>query len=157
MSSKRTEQFRSAYGPWALIIGGSLGIGKAFAAGCAARGLSLILTGRREGFLKTAVSDIKSRFGTECETLVCDMAGEDGAKRLNRETAGVNLGLVVYNAADTYVGDFLSESLDHHLRIIDTNCKSLLSVTHIFGSRFRDRGRGGIRVRRQPRPQPFDY
>lgn len=144
MRPNRTEQFGAAYGPCALVIGGSLGIGRAFAESCAKRGLEVIITGRREEQLRAAAAEISAAFGTSCTYLVCDMADHGAADWLARETAGTDLGLVVYNAADTYVGEFLAGRLDHHLRIADTNCKNLLSASYLFGSRFRDLGRGGI-------------
>jgi uncharacterized protein len=40
-------EFTDRYGPWALVAGGSEGLGAALAGECAARGLNLLLVARR--------------------------------------------------------------------------------------------------------------
>ena len=39
--------FAERYGPWAVVAGASEGLGEAFARGCAARGLNVVLIARR--------------------------------------------------------------------------------------------------------------
>ncbi|HTZ51465.1 MAG TPA: short-chain dehydrogenase, partial [Spirochaetia bacterium] len=41
------ERFAKSYGPWALVAGGSQGLGAAFADQVAALGLNLVLIARR--------------------------------------------------------------------------------------------------------------
>ncbi len=53
---KATHTFASQYGPWALVAGGSEGLGEAFAHELAARGLKLILVARRKDVLDKAAA-----------------------------------------------------------------------------------------------------
>ena len=40
-------EFKQKYGPWALIVGASEGLGAAFADNCAVRGLNVAIVARR--------------------------------------------------------------------------------------------------------------
>jgi short-subunit dehydrogenase len=54
------EKFRAKYGPWALVAGGSQGIGLAFSRELARRGLSLILVARnKERLERSAGSSVR--------------------------------------------------------------------------------------------------
>jgi short-subunit dehydrogenase len=59
-------------------------------------------------------------------------------------TAGLDVGLVVYNAAHSLIGPFLSQPLEDKLRIIDVNCRGPLILADEFGRKLAARGRGGI-------------
>ena len=39
--------FVDSYGPWAVVLGASQGLGEAFAAGVAARGVNVVVAARR--------------------------------------------------------------------------------------------------------------
>ena len=57
MTAKYTgEAFRSRFGPWAVVAGGSDGIGAAFAEELARRGLHLVLIARSETKLAQTVA-----------------------------------------------------------------------------------------------------
>ena len=55
--------FRHRYGPWAVIAGGSDGIGFAFADQLAAKGLHLVLLARRENILNECADRLRTRYG----------------------------------------------------------------------------------------------
>lgn len=51
--------FKEKYGPWALIAGGSDGIGAAFGRALAARGLNLLLIARSAATLDALTEEIR--------------------------------------------------------------------------------------------------
>src|ERR1700748_1217750 len=65
--------------PWALISGGSKGIGYAIAAALAKRNYNLVLIARNEEELTNAKNKLESSFPTHVETMTLDMSKDDSA------------------------------------------------------------------------------
>ena len=57
--------FRDRYGPWAVVVGASEGVGAAFAHVVAARGLNVVLVARRAEALEAVAAAVRSAAGTE--------------------------------------------------------------------------------------------
>jgi uncharacterized protein len=55
--------FVEQYGPWAVVLGASEGLGEAFAAGAAARGVNVVVAARR-GDLLGRVADVIAEITT---------------------------------------------------------------------------------------------
>ena len=138
------DRFRARYGPWALIAGGSEGIGAAFATSLAARGLNLVLVARRPDALLEIAARLRSEHRVEVRTVALDLAAPDLADRLLVLGTELELGLVVYNAASSTIGPFLDQPLAEHLRAIDVNCRGPLVMSHVLGKQMVARGHGGI-------------
>ena len=138
------DAFVNRYGPWALIAGASEGIGAAFARELARRGLNLVLVARRREPLEAAAREIAGLAKVEVRCLPLDLARADAAAVLENEVAGLDVGLVVYNAALAPAGTFLEIPLDEQLAAIDVNVRGPLAVAHRFGKRMAARGSGGI-------------
>jgi hypothetical protein len=134
------------FGPWALVAGGSEGLGAAFAAEIAEAGLNLVLVARRPGPLEDTASALRSRWGVQVRTVSMDLADPAFLPRLTRETEGLEIGLLVCDAAHAHTGRFLDAGLGEYLRILDTNCRAPLGLVHHYGGLMAGRGRGGIVV-----------
>ena len=65
------------YGPVALILGGSEGIGRQFAEQLAARGLALVLVARSAGALDRAASELRATHAVAVTTYAQDLAAPD--------------------------------------------------------------------------------
>jgi uncharacterized protein len=136
--------FRARYGRWALIVGGSDGLGAAFATELASRGLDLVLVARREDVLDEVAGRLHDTHGVEVRTLVLDAAQPGAAEELARRTADLDLGLVVCNAALSPTGAFLDAPADELDRVLDLNCRLATRLARIMGARLVERGRGGL-------------
>ena len=56
-------EFNERYGPWAVVAGGSDGIGASFAHALARRGLSLVLLARRAEVLDAFAAEVRAAHG----------------------------------------------------------------------------------------------
>ncbi len=138
------ERFRSRYGPRALVVGGSDGIGAAFARALAARGLDLELVARREAELEAFAAELRREQGIEVSAIPADASTSEGTGEILRRTQGRDLGLVVCNAALSPIGPFLGLPLEVHQRLLDLNCRAVAVLAHGLGRRLVARGRGGL-------------
>jgi len=136
--------FQSKYGPWALVAGGSVGLGAEFARQLAAKGLNLILVARRVGPLEATAKELTNRYGVEVVAIPLDLGSEGMLTSLREKTRDLEVGLLVYNAALGLVGPFLEQNLEEKLKIIDVCCRGPLMLADEFGRSMAARGRGGI-------------
>ena len=132
------------YGDWALVAGASAGLGEAFARALARRGMNLLLIARRQEALDRLATELRAKHRIEVRYLAADLGRPDLATVAGDLAAGVDLGLLVYNAAASAIGPFLDHALDEHLKVVDVNCRGPLVLSHLFGTAMAKRGRGGI-------------
>ncbi len=137
--------FREKYGPWALVTGSSAGIGEAFAWILAERGINLILVARNRERLEQKASEILAQHPTiQIHTHQADLslAGTDDA--LIQSTAGLEIGLVIPNAAMETNGSFLKNNFEDEKRLIQLNISAPAHIAHHYGRLMSQRGHGGI-------------
>lgn len=136
--------FTSKYGRWAIVAGASEGLGAAFAQALAMRGCNLLLLARREELLESVAAQLRRQYHVEIRTEVCDLARADLASALEAFTAGIDVGLVVYNAAHAPVGEFVRRPLDDLLQAVDVNVRAPLVLARAIAPKMVARGGGGI-------------
>jgi len=141
---KDNSDFCTRYGPWAIVAGASEGLGAEYARQAASRGLNLILIARRAELLQSLAAKLSDQYHVEIKTVALDLSLPDTAVRILEIVNGLDIGLLVYNAASSAVGPFLEKSLDGHLKEIDTNVRAPLKLVYLFGERMARRGCGGI-------------
>lgn len=131
------------YGPWALVLGASEGMGAAWALGLARRGLNLVAVARREGPLEAVVSEARA-YGVRARAVSLDLARPDLDAALAEHFDELDIGLVVYNACYSVIGEFTELSLEDKLKTVDVNVRGPLVTAHHFAPRLIARGRGGL-------------
>jgi short-subunit dehydrogenase len=139
-----SSSFASKYGPWAVVAGASEGLGAAFAAALAARGVHLLLLARRAELLERVAQDLRATAKIEIRTEVCDLARPDLPAALEAMTAGLEVGLAVYNAACAPIGEFAARPLDDLLRVVDVNVRGPLVFARVLAPAMIARGCGGL-------------
>jgi uncharacterized protein len=142
--SRSPAVFQQRYGPWAVVAGASSGLGEAFATQLAARRLNIVLIARRAVLASQVAARLAKQYGIETRVLELDLARPDAAEVVNNETADLDVGLLVYNAALSIIGPFLDTPLEDHLREVETNCQAPMLLAYTLGRRMLARGRGGI-------------
>ncbi len=138
------DEFQHKYGPWALVAGGSEGLGASFAQQLARRGLNLILIARSADLLDALAVRLSERYGVQTLTIVQDLSVAGAAASVDRQTENLDVGLLIYNAGYPAGGGFFDIPLDDHLRELGTNVRSPLELTYLIGRRMLGRNRGGI-------------
>jgi short-subunit dehydrogenase len=139
------RSFSERYGPWALIIGASEGVGATYARAVAERGLNVALVARRQTALDEVAAGIRATAGVETKTLAIDLSEPDAMSRLLEGTADLEVGLVFYCAgADANFTSFLDLPIEVPLAMVQRNCVVPMQVSHHFGGKMVERGRGGI-------------
>ncbi len=134
----------SRHGPWAVIAGGSEGVGASFAHQLAEAGLNLVLLARKPGPLEETAAAVRAT-GVEVRTLAVDLVDPDAIKRIEDATADLEVGLLVYNAgANSYGHEFVTGDLDRFRDVIDLNITAQLALVQLFGAPMKERRRGGL-------------
>jgi len=130
------------YGPWALVTGAAMGLGKAYATALAERGLALILVDLAEPELTATAEALGRR--TEVHPAIIDLGAEDAAARLAEAIGARALGLCVHCAAVSPIGAFTRVDLPTHRRCVAVNVGGTLAVAHLAARRLAEQGRGGL-------------
>ncbi|MEI5676230.1 MULTISPECIES: SDR family NAD(P)-dependent oxidoreductase [unclassified Nocardioides] len=132
------------YGPWAVVAGGSEGVGASFARQLAEAGIHLVLLARRPEPLELTAAECRS-LGVEVRTLALDLSATDAVRRVAEATADLEVGLLVLNAgANTHSEEFVDGDLAAFQQVIDLNVTTPLGLIHHYAEPMRTRGRGGI-------------
>ena len=135
---------KERYGPWAVIAGGSEGVGAAFAHRLADAGLNLVLIARKPGPLKETAEEVRAK-GVEVRTIELDLIAPEPLKAIRAVTDGLDVGLLIFNAgANSYGHEFVTGDLAGFQGVIDLNITAQLALAHHFGAAMKERGRGGI-------------
>lgn len=138
---------KERYGPWAVVAGGSEGIGAAFATEIGRAGINLVLVGRRSEPLEETAAKIRAESSVEVRTLAVDLTSDGMLAKIRAATNDLEVGLLVYNAgADNSFKLFLERDLDDCLRLVRLNAIGQVTCSHHFGKAMADRGRGGIAI-----------
>lgn len=137
--------FADTYGRWAVIAGASEGIGASLADQLAARGLDLVLVARNGPLLESVAAQARERHGVQTRVVVADLTDPDVASRLAEATAGLEVGLLIYNAgASDRTTTFLENDFAYSLKQIQLDCIGPVALSRQFGPAMCERGRGGI-------------
>ncbi len=138
------RDFRARYGPWAVIAGGTTGVGEAYSRELAAAGLNLLIIGLEEENLALLAKELPAQHGVEVRTANLDLTAVDLLEQMRALTDDIEVGLLVYNACFLEIGEFVDVELDAHLKALDVNCRGPLILAHLLGRPMAERGRGGI-------------
>ncbi|MFV8816791.1 SDR family NAD(P)-dependent oxidoreductase [Haliea sp. E17] len=132
------------YGPWALVIGGSEGVGAAFARLLAADGFKLVLVARKPEPLETLAAELRE-LGAEVRVLSADLSQPAVLSQVRAVTDDIEVGLLVYNAgANNTRGLFVELPEEVTQSVIAINVLGQANFARHYGALMAARGRGGI-------------
>src|SRR5260370_37970373 len=131
---------------YALVTGGSRGLGKYFAAALAQRKENLVLVARSNDRLEEVAEKLRSAHGISVEAISIDLAGSNAGRDLARELVERNLAidLLVNNAGFGDMGEFVKLSLERQLEMIRLQNSTVVELTHELLPAMIEQRRGGI-------------
>jgi short-subunit dehydrogenase len=136
--------FARTYGPWAIVAGGSEGIGAAFAAEIARRGVNVVLVARRTEPLELTSARLRREHGVEVITVAADLASAGALDQITTAAVHLEIGLVVANAALAPHGSFLDTPPARLAGTVDLNCRASMLLARTFLPGMARSGHGGM-------------
>lgn len=139
--------FGRRYGAWALVAGGSDGLGAALADGLARRGMNCLLVARRAGPLEETAAALRAKYPVEVRVLTLDLTQPDAAASLERAVAAIDLGMVVFNAgAEASGAKFIGAPFADWESVLQRNVLFLTAALYRFARKFAAQGRGALLI-----------
>lgn len=118
---------------WALITGGSAGIGRELANVFAASKFNLVLVARNEPRLKQVADELRARHGIETKLLVKDLSLPGAPQEIFDALRDTPISVLVNNAGFGWRGAFAECDLQHTaLEMMHVNMDSLVTLTRLF-------------------------
>jgi short-subunit dehydrogenase len=133
----RHERFQLA-GSTALLTGATGGIGAAIADALGARGVRLLLSGRRE----TELSQRAEELGAQA--VVSDLAAAADVERLAAVALDAGVDVLVANAAHPATGMLAALSQDEIDEMLDVNLRAPIALARVLAPAMVARGRGHL-------------
>lgn len=134
----------SRYGPWAVVVGAGQGIGAEFCRQLAARGLNIVMIALEADELRALSTELETAQQIETRALVGDITSPEMVASLDDATQGLDVGLLIYNAAMSSTEPWLDTPIDKHLAMVDVNVRGPLVLMDRFVPAMVARGRGGV-------------
>ena len=119
---------------YALITGGSKGIGKAIAYNLATKKISLLLVARSENLLNEISDDLSKKYGIEVKYLCVDLANENAAETIFSWAIknNIKINILINNAGYGLGGNFEKYTAQTHAEMMNVNMTSLVKLTSLF-------------------------
>lgn len=135
------------YEGYALITGGSSGIGLAFAHELAEQGYNLVLVARNMAKLKEVATQLKKKYSVDVQIISQDLAKLDSADVIFKKLQArkIHVGLLINNAGfGSPLKLFHEDSRKNQLDLIKIMCLTLTDLTYKFLPSMLEKGSGAI-------------
>jgi len=118
---------------WALITGGSMGIGYELAKVFASQKFNLVLVARSEARLRQVADELRAQHGVEIKTLVKDLSLPNAPQEIFDALHDTPISVLVNNAGFGWRGAFAEGDLQEKaLEMMHVNMDSLVALTRLF-------------------------
>ena len=143
MNSRRSN-YAERYGGWALITGGSSGIGLALARQLAAGGMNLLLVARDQAKLDAVADELRRAHQVEVACICADLSRPEGLDSMFAATHEHEVGILVPCAAIESHGYFVDDSAAVQQAMLQMDVVAPTLMAHHYGAKMAARGRGAI-------------
>lgn len=130
----------------ALVTGATSGIGYELAKILAEEGYNLIIVSRSKEELAAVAQNFSQQYGVKATPIDKDLFEPGAGEELYNEVkaSGLQVDILVNNAAQGQFGEFADADLQRLLDIIQLNISSLVTLTHVYLKDMLSRGSGRI-------------
>lgn len=131
---------------YALITGGTSGIGYELAKLFAENGYNLVIVARTEADLRQRADEISSRYGVFVITLAKDLFHREAPFEIYDETRrqGIQIDVLVNDAAQGLYGRFIDTDIHRELDMLQLNIGAYIALTKLYLRDMMERGDGKI-------------
>lgn len=147
-TQKWLNRFQEAHGhrPWALITGGSSGIGLEYASQLSEIGCNLLLVSNQDEELKHAAEKLKQGQDLQVIPHYLDLATETAAEELLDfcRTEGLQIDILINNAGMFFFGELSTENEIKALTMVRLQVFTPTRLCVLFGEEMKKRGYGYI-------------
>lgn len=138
------RNFKQRYGSWALVTGGTSGIGAALVQQLAQEGLNIVMVARNASQLDTQAEKLRQQTGVQVRTISADLTRPEGLERVLDATQDLAIDMLVPCAAIETIGLFVESTQDRHQEMVHMNVIAPMTLAHHFGAGMAQRGHGAI-------------
>ena len=130
---------------WAVVTGGSSGLGRGLAGRLADRGMSLVLTGRNEARLDKVANQIRrSAPRVKVETVAADLSTRSGVSALLDHVGDRPIEVLVNNAGFGSYGPFAEADADRETDELAVDVSAVVTLARAYLPGMIERRSGGI-------------
>src|SRR5262245_20808234 len=123
------------YGPWALVVGGSEGIGASFARKLAAEKLNVVIVARKQEPLDELAKELRETSGVEVRAVSADLSRPEALDKVRAATDDVEIGFLIYNAgANNTRGNFIELEPQVYRSVIAINVVGQAEFVRHYGA-----------------------
>lgn len=146
--TKRLNRFQEAHGhkPWALVTGGSSGMGLEYARQLAEAGCNLLLVSNQEAELEKAASDLQQSNAIQVVTHYQDLASETAAEQLFAycQSKNLQIDILINNAGMFFFEELTTANEAKALTMMRLHILTPTRLCVLMGEEMKRRGYGYI-------------
>jgi short-subunit dehydrogenase len=133
---------------YALITGGSSGIGREYARELAAQGWNLIIVSNRSEDNLRVAEELSRQYGVMAEPLYADLTEADAAEKIydHVQSLGIEVEVLINNAGMLLFSQLVNTPAPQLERIIALHCTTPTKLCQLFARDMAARGRGHILI-----------
>lgn len=144
------QDLKKKYGAnWALVTGGSSGIGKSLARKLLAQGINVVIVARDEPVFDKTVEELQAEFkDREVRQVKANLSDASGGwmTEVKKATEDVNIQIVFNNAGYILTGFFEANPVEAHLANFHCNLTANIHLTHYFYGKMLEKNMPGCVV-----------
>ncbi|KAI0565118.1 short chain dehydrogenase [Gracilaria domingensis] len=138
LSFLKPQDLREKYGQWAVVTGGSSGIGLAIVRLLASQGVNVFIVALDDELLADKHKELCEEFpDIEFRAIGVNLGDADGdyMQEVIQQTEGVDVSILVNNAGFLVMGFFHEQPIEKYIATLNCNAIAAIRLTHHFYSR----------------------